>query len=401
MATNSHERYRLSLPRFIRLLVFLVPSYVILRLHRLVFNDDFSAIYDNYDFIAQMVAAPDAGVPRMSHGAFADFSSSRTRGLSSGQGYYPHNTSTTENLSGVAYIRSSEENAGASVPLRSNASGLLTSTALQNLTKREFLRTRYSQQEERKQAPRRRRRRRGRIPRPGSDGDVTAWVRRRPAEDITTFSYIPVGRYANSTISEQYKHISDKNDANSSSPYAYAFVMGGVDEQSGHYLGMFYNILIAAYILDKEGSTADVVAYVQMSANSTLSELPEDNTRLLEHLGVKIRYLPKPKVENFHQIIMQKMVILELVQYRRVLFLDTDVMPLCNLDYVFHLSDGPEPILKDNLIIALSGSPGMIAVWQGKLYTRRTSNVVRNLTHPLPFLLIPTLSLWAQPTQVC
>lgn len=54
---------------------------------------------------------------------------------------------------------------------------------------------------------------------------------------------------------------------------------------------------------------------------------------------------------------MQKLVVLDLVEYRRVIFLDTDVMPFCNLDYVFDLSDGSNAVLKENLIIALSGSP--------------------------------------------
>lgn len=147
--------------------------------------------------------------------------------------------------------------------------------------------------------------------------------------------------------------------ANVTSPYAFAFVMGGVNEDDGMYLGMFYNVLISAYILEKEGSKADIVLYVQMSANSTSDELPNDNMRLLEELGVRVRYLPKPKVENFHQIIMQKLVVMDLNEYQRAILLDTDVMPFCNLDYVFHLSDGPRPILKKNLIIALSGSPGM------------------------------------------
>jgi hypothetical protein len=380
---NSSERSCPSIRRAIRLLVFLVPAYVFLHLHRSIVNDDFSTFYDDYDFIRQMGAVPDDGVPRMSHGAFADLSSYQRRTLSSGQSYLY--TNTTKNQGGLTSSQNFNETNGAfaSVPLslRPNISELLNTTALLLSQRRERLRLRY-QREARKEEPRRRRRRRGKIPRPGSDSDVTAWVRHRPAENITSFSYIPVGKYINSSISAQLKHRAEKLDTNASSPYAYAFVMGGVNEQSGNYLGMFYNILIATYILDKEGSTADVVVYVQMSADSALTELPEDNTRLLEQLGVKIIYLPKPEVENFHQIIMQKMVVLELVQYRRVLFLDTDVMPLCNLDYVFHLSDGPNPILKSNLIIALSGSPGMTDVWQRVI--RRMFNVLGNLTQCYP-----------------
>ena len=215
---------------------------------------------------------------------------------------------------------------------------------------------------------------------------LDGWVRH--PENITNFSYIPIGRHATRDVRRRQRHRQKKAAAmmmnatttsstshNSSraivgnatpSSYAYVFVMGGVNEQDGRYLGMFYNILIAAYILDKEGSSADIVVYVQMSSNSTLTELPPENTRLLQQLHVKIKYLPKPLMENFHQIIMQKMVVLDLVEYRRVLFLDTDVMPFCNLDYVFRLSDGKNPILKKNLIIALSGSPGRFGQQEGK-----------------------------------
>ena len=183
------------------------------------------------------------------------------------------------------------------------------------------------------------------------------------------FSYVPVGKYASRDLVKRAVIATATTTGNNStlvannSPYAYAFVMGGVNEQDDNYLGMLYNVLIAAYILDKEGSSADIVMYVQMSCNSELTELPAEDQRLLEAVKVKVRYLPKPQVENFHQIIMQKMVVLDLVEYKRVLFLDTDVMPFCNLDYVFELSDGPKPILKQNLIIALSGSPANAGFW--------------------------------------
>jgi hypothetical protein len=41
-----------------------------------------------------------------------------------------------------------------------------------------------------------------------------------------------------------------------------------------------------------------------------------------------------------------------LVEYRRVLFLDGDVIPTRNLDFLFELSDGENAILKENLVVA-------------------------------------------------
>ncbi|CAB9527199.1 expressed unknown protein [Seminavis robusta] len=404
------------------LLLLLVPSYFIVRLHRALFNDGFGNLYDNIDFFPGLMDLPDAGVPRMHHGAFADFSSSSRRHLSSDQNYsalmqqqlsgndttilpeqqheagqtssernsatrnktltlksnsvYPEShlrgayasvprpvrpsADAPENISSVDPEKQLH-GAYASVPLSARpTSDELIEAALKKKRRqrgrrrrREHIDGEVGNQESNKKKRRRQRQgqnpRRRSEPREYKDTDLS--------KNITSYSYLPIGKYVASALEERSEQA--KTSGNTSSPYAYAFVMGGVNEQDGRYLGMFYNILIAAYIFDKEGSSADVVVYVQMSANSTLTELPEDNTRLLTAMGVKIKYLPKPKVENFHQIIMQKLVILELVEYRRVIFLDTDVMPFCNLDYVFHLSDSPKPVLKKNLIIALSGSPGM------------------------------------------
>jgi hypothetical protein len=48
-----------------------------------------------------------------------------------------------------------------------------------------------------------------------------------------------------------------------------------------------------------------------------------------------------------------------MIEYSRVLFIDADVMPLCNLDYMFELSDPTDtnnvPLLKENAIIAWRG----------------------------------------------
>jgi len=53
-----------------------------------------------------------------------------------------------------------------------------------------------------------------------------------------------------------------------------------------------------------------------------------------------------------------------MVEYSRVLFIDADTMPLCNLDYMFELSEPSssvvevnkkKPLLKANVIIAWRG----------------------------------------------
>jgi hypothetical protein len=141
------------------------------------------------------------------------------------------------------------------------------------------------------------------------------------------------------------------------SPYAYVFTVGGVNEKKPGYRGFLLNILIATRILANEGSTADVIAYFQMSPASDLDKLPEEDQRLLSRMNVHVKYLPKPKQESFYDIVFEKFRCLELVQYRRALFLDADVIPLHNIDYIFKLSEGDDAILKENMIVATRGEP--------------------------------------------
>jgi len=83
---------------------------------------------------------------------------------------------------------------------------------------------------------------------------------------------------------------------------------------------------------------------------------------------VHIHYLPKiPKGDNnsFYDLMFEKFKILQLTQYRRVLFMDSDVLPLENLDYLFELSDRGAKIergnsnvtLMENLVVATFGEP--------------------------------------------
>jgi alpha-N-acetylglucosamine transferase len=69
---------------------------------------------------------------------------------------------------------------------------------------------------------------------------------------------------------------------------------------------------------------------------------------------------------------LDKFRVLGLTEYRRVLFMDGDVMPTENLDYLFELSDGPDAILKPNLIVTGSLEPAnggffMLSPGEGEL----------------------------------
>ena len=152
------------------------------------------------------------------------------------------------------------------------------------------------------------------------------------------------------------------------SPYAYAFLMGGANpDHFGSYRGYLYNILIATQILRERGSTADIVVWCQLTCHTNATSLPAVHEQWLSRANIYLRYIPKNQMESFIDIVMEKFRILSMVEYKRVLFLDSDLLPLGNLDYFFTLSDPnhhaattnvttttnhpPAPMLKENVIV--------------------------------------------------
>jgi hypothetical protein len=101
---------------------------------------------------------------------------------------------------------------------------------------------------------------------------------------------------------------------------------------------------------------------------------------------------------------MEKFRVLEMTEYSRVLFLDSDIMPLCNLDYMFELSEPPllaelpieslppPTLLKENVVLSWRNEPGhagffMLSPGPGNFkeiqqIIRRREEEALNMTHP-------------------
>lgn len=153
--------------------------------------------------------------------------------------------------------------------------------------------------------------------------------------------------------------------------YAYAWVIGGIREDMPGYKGFLYDVLISVSLLRKFGSTSDFWLWIQLSPNSKLETLPEEDLRLLSTLDVHVVQLDKPQEESFADLVFEKFRPLQLTQYRRVIFLDSDTIPLVNLDYLFHRSDpdhGQSTTLLSNLIIASHGEPCNAGMFMMKPY---------------------------------
>jgi len=142
------------------------------------------------------------------------------------------------------------------------------------------------------------------------------------------------------------------------SPYAYVFLLTPVKLENSQYKKYLYGIYVSSYLLRKFGSTADIVVFLQFYYDSSTA-LPQKELDLLQALNITVRILPRRsprRVELFPYLNLNKLRILTLTEYRRVLFLDADVMPIANMDVLFHMSDpqsGVElsPRLQENFVV--------------------------------------------------
>lgn len=141
------------------------------------------------------------------------------------------------------------------------------------------------------------------------------------------------------------------------SNFAYASLIGGVDPSSPSYRGFFYNILVAAKLLRMFGSNADFVVFFQLSHETSLEELPARDASILRAMHVIVEYIPKSRYQSFYEITLEKFRILQLTQYKRVLFMDADIMPLANLDYLFKCSTGINATMLENIVVAGTQEP--------------------------------------------
>eukprot|EP00980_Cylindrotheca_fusiformis_P004317 scaffold919_cov130-Cylindrotheca_fusiformis.AAC.8 len=144
--------------------------------------------------------------------------------------------------------------------------------------------------------------------------------------------------------------------------WAYAFLIAACDpDMPLTYRNYIYNILVAANLLDSDPtnpSKGDVILMIQFTTKTNATRLPDSdlawlqNTTLPNNSNRKIRihYLPLVIRDNFYLAQLEKFRILELTEYSRILYLDADVMPLCNLDYLFELSENGK--LRPNVVLA-------------------------------------------------
>jgi lipopolysaccharide biosynthesis glycosyltransferase len=141
------------------------------------------------------------------------------------------------------------------------------------------------------------------------------------------------------------------------SRFAYSFLVAGCKPEDPTYKGYLYNIAIARELLTKYNSTSDVVVMIRMHVDTNATKLLPEEEAILTSVGAIIKYIPRPLSDTFHTAMMDKFRILELTEYERVIYLDADVMPLNNLDYMFENSVGPNAKLQENVVLTYHAEP--------------------------------------------
>lgn len=191
-------------------------------------------------------------------------------------------------------------------------------------------------------------------------------------------------------------------------------VIGGCNPKDGRYNGFLYNLMVARQLLNDFGSSADMIAFFQMSYNYSTTtstgsrrsdqqqqQLPIEQVRALEQMNIQIQYLPKSTLateDSFYETVMNKFIILNLTTYHRVMLLDADVMPLANLDFLFHFSPKENVIVSGAIepanggLFVLSPAPGHYQRLQEIIQLRAVTSV-RGQPQQSPVLLLVSTTI--------
>ena len=120
------------------------------------------------------------------------------------------------------------------------------------------------------------------------------------------------------------------------------------------FLGSLLHLAAVRYLLDETGSTMDfnILLRVRDGLNSTL---PEPQLEFFSKLRLNIEYLPQKREQSWGSEMMEKFNILRYYEYKHVLFVDADILPLCNWDHFFNMSD--EGFFAPNTVFAWQNEP--------------------------------------------
>jgi hypothetical protein len=134
----------------------------------------------------------------------------------------------------------------------------------------------------------------------------------------------------------------------SSNNNAYSFLVAGCDpDDPVRYRAYLYGVAVSIHALQSHGSAADFHVFVELMHGTLHTTLLKEEEDLLTSLQATIHYIPTDPQQSFYRSQLFKFLILNLTQYDHVFYMDSDVLPLANLDYLFEAMD--QHVLRRNV----------------------------------------------------
>jgi hypothetical protein len=157
--------------------------------------------------------------------------------------------------------------------------------------------------------------------------------------------------------------------------FAYVYVVSGCDPTDPVYRSYLYAIMIATRILRSVGSTSDVVVLIGMKRRrgQTPTDLPDEDIEMLMAMKIRPIYIPASYDTRFYQKRLEKFLVFGLTEYKRVLYMDPDVLPLANLDYLMELS--VMGVLRQNVILVGSREPAIGAFFMARPFKNALNQI--------------------------
>lgn len=182
----------------------------------------------------------------------------------------------------------------------------------------------------------------------------------------TNMSYFSFNSNAATVTRELDRRVKSSNNIRTSE-HAFFTLLAGIDpsdtaplHRDKSYLGYLLHLAAVRYMLDETGSQMDVVVLVRMAKGTNHTTLPRSQETYLSKLRMRVEYLPPGKVDSFNSFMMEKFHILRFTEYKRALFFDADVLPLCNWDHYVKVTmthENEKSIFAPNLIFAFRSEP--------------------------------------------
>jgi hypothetical protein len=121
------------------------------------------------------------------------------------------------------------------------------------------------------------------------------------------------------------------------------------------YLGYLIHLAAVRFLLDVSGSTMDFNILFRIQHGLPNNTLPVTQQEFFSKLRMNIIFLPQKADGSWKSFTMEKFHVLRFHEYKRIFFIDADVLPICDLTHYFNMSD--QGIFAPNVIFAFNNEP--------------------------------------------